>query len=308
MTTNSAVLAGVDILMTDLLSDVQYFNQAGPKSYAFLVHSKTGHTMSHPKLPTPESITEDPNSVNILELEQGEEFKQLFEDVQKTGKFREKTFKTRTSSISRGAVQGDGVQTEEVDYKYSCMPVDVREKDYIVCVALEKGDTGATYKSLFIDRSVIKFSAKAFVDSSGYLEADDSKKAIQGYVDQMKGIVYRYQQSDVFTKDTVITAMLTSMADDTWFSTVNQKKYLRKFCASLHRNLQWCLARVSRSTSTNEFDHISRPWFIRAVANEDLVSLTAPYLDPLGAGFIVSISETLKTEHGKKKPIWCYWR
>ena len=81
-------VAGVDILMTDLLSDVQYFNQAGPKSYAFLVHSKTGHTMSHPKLPTPESITEDPNSVNILELEQGEEFKQLFEDVQKTGKFR----------------------------------------------------------------------------------------------------------------------------------------------------------------------------------------------------------------------------
>ncbi|KAJ7370734.1 hypothetical protein OS493_030154 [Desmophyllum pertusum] len=107
---------------------------------------------------------------------------------------------------------------EDVDYKYSCMPVDVREKDYIVCVALEKGDTGATDKSLFIenqmssapityhrmdvlpeaktcyytdtvsyaDRSVIKFSAKAFVDSSGYLEADDSKKAIQGYVDQMK--------------------------------------------------------------------------------------------------------------------------
>ena len=30
------------------------------------------------------------------------------------------------------------------------------------------------------------------------------------------------------------------------------------------------------------------------------MSLTAPYLDPLGAGFIVSISETLKTEHGKK--------
>lgn len=40
--------------------------------------------------------------------------------------------------------------------------------------------------------------------------------------------------------------------------------------------------------------------FIRAVANEGSVSLTAPYLDPLGAGFIVSISQSLKTAHGKK--------
>jgi len=74
--------------MTDLLSDVQYFNQAGPKSYAFLFHAKTGNTMSHPKLPTPEAISEDPNSVNILELEQGKEFKKLIEEVQSTGQLR----------------------------------------------------------------------------------------------------------------------------------------------------------------------------------------------------------------------------
>lgn len=30
------------------------------------------------------------------------------------------------------------------------------------------------------------------------------------------------------------------------------------------------------------------------------MSLTAPYLDPLGAGFIVSISQSLKTTFGKK--------
>lgn len=50
-------------------------------------------------------------------------------------------------------MQGDGVQMEQVDYKYSCMPVAVGElnsKDYIVCVALEKGDTEASFKSLFI--------------------------------------------------------------------------------------------------------------------------------------------------------------
>lgn len=40
--------------------------------------------------------------------------------------------------------------------------------------------------------------------------------------------------------------------------------------------------------------------FISAVANEDSVSLTTPYLDPLGAGFIVSISQSLKTAYGRK--------
>jgi len=81
-------VAGVDIIMTDLLSDVQYFNQAGPKSYAFLFHAKTGFTLSHPSLPTPETINEDPNSVNILGLEQGKEFKTLMKEVQKTGRLR----------------------------------------------------------------------------------------------------------------------------------------------------------------------------------------------------------------------------
>ena len=81
-------VAGVDIVMTDMLSDVQYFNQAGPKSYAFLFHAKTGFTLSHPSLPAPEAITEEPNSVNILALEQGKEFKTLLEEVQRTGRLR----------------------------------------------------------------------------------------------------------------------------------------------------------------------------------------------------------------------------
>lgn len=83
-----AGVAGVDIPMTDLLADVQYYNQAGPNTYAFLVAIKSGHVMSHPKLPKPESISEDPNSVNIFELEPGKEFRRLFDEVTETGEPR----------------------------------------------------------------------------------------------------------------------------------------------------------------------------------------------------------------------------
>lgn len=64
--------------------------------------------------------------------------------------FREETFKGIKRSISRGSMLGDGVKTEQVDYKYSCVPVDLgaNRKDYIVCVALEREDTGAKFKSL----------------------------------------------------------------------------------------------------------------------------------------------------------------
>lgn len=43
--------------------------------------------------------------------------------------------------------------------------------------------------------------------------------------------------------------------------------------------------------------------FISAAANKDVVTLTPPYLDPLGAGFIVSISHSLKTKFNNKRSL-----
>ena len=68
--------------------------------------------------------------------------------------FREKIFKDRKRSVSRGGILGDRVKIELVDYKYSCVPVDsgASRKDYIVCVALDKGETEARFKSLSIGK------------------------------------------------------------------------------------------------------------------------------------------------------------
>lgn len=66
--------------------------------------------------------------------------------------FREKEFPRRLST-SRGGVLGDGVQTEIISYSYACTPVELgtdRGKEYMVCVALAKGDTGEKYASRLI--------------------------------------------------------------------------------------------------------------------------------------------------------------
>lgn len=73
-------VAGIDITLPDLISEIQYFCQAGPDSYAFIAH-QNGNVLSHPLMPPPETITKEPNLVHILSLEQGEGFEKLFEET-----------------------------------------------------------------------------------------------------------------------------------------------------------------------------------------------------------------------------------
>lgn len=330
-----AGVAGVDIPMTDLLADVQYYNQAGPNTYAFLVAIKSGQVMSHPKLPKPESISEDPNSVNIFELEPGKEFKRLFDEVKETGEPREKEFPRRLST-SRGGVLGDGVQTEIISYSYACAPVELgtdRGKEYMVCVALAKGDTGEKYASRLIknsmsanpiayhrmdvraetttcyhtdslsypDRSVVKFSAKAFIDPANYLEVAENATAVREYVRELRSFLYLHKAGDKFDVNQIMTAVLTSRVDEAWLSRENQDKYLRKFVRRYIGTYNGVLRLFPGAPLPPNFDHTTRSWYLRAVANRpDFISFAAPYLDPLGAGFIVSISQSIRTSYGRK--------
>lgn len=111
-----------------------------------------------------------------------------------------------------------------------------------------------------LDRSVIKFSTKAFEDPPGYLDAEESAKAIKHYSEQMKGRAYQSEESDVFSEDAVVSAMLTSLVDETWFSAVNQKEYLRKFVRRYIGTYNGVLRLFPGAPLPSNFDHISRPW------------------------------------------------
>ena len=74
-------VAGTDINMEDLLSDVTYFNQ-GQITYAFLI-SGSGRTLMHPLLPAPSEANEDPIFMDIRTLEVDEEFGEVFNSMTK---------------------------------------------------------------------------------------------------------------------------------------------------------------------------------------------------------------------------------
>ena len=107
---------------------------------------------------------------------------------------------------------------------------------------------------------MIKFSTKAFEDPSAYLEAEDSAKAIKEYVEQMIGRAFHSEDSEVFAEDAVVTAMLTSLLDETWFTAVNQKEYLRKFVRRYIGTYNGVLRLFPGAPLPTNFDHISRPW------------------------------------------------
>ena len=111
-----------------------------------------------------------------------------------------------------------------------------------------------------LDRSVVKFSTKALQNPSKYLEDEDSAKAVKEYLEQLRGRAHHSEESEVFTEDAVVTAMLTSFMDETWFSSVNKKESLRKFVRRYIGTYNGVLRLFPGAPLPTNFDHVSRPW------------------------------------------------
>ena len=74
-------VAGTDINIEDLLSDITFFNQ-GQTTYAFMI-GETGRTLIHPLLPAPTDAYEDPIFMDIRTLEPESEFLEVFDSMTK---------------------------------------------------------------------------------------------------------------------------------------------------------------------------------------------------------------------------------
>lgn len=111
-----------------------------------------------------------------------------------------------------------------------------------------------------IDRSVIKFSTKALQNPAKYLEVEESSQAVKEYVKQLKGRAHFSEQNEVFDEDTVVTALLTSVMDETWFTAVNQREHLAKFVRRYIGTYNGVLRLFPGAPLPTNFDHISRPW------------------------------------------------
>ena len=72
-------VAGTDVNIEDLLSDITFFNQ-DRKTYAFMI-SSSGRTLIHPLLPIPDDPYADPIFLDVKTLEPDAEFEEVFNSM-----------------------------------------------------------------------------------------------------------------------------------------------------------------------------------------------------------------------------------
>lgn len=56
-----------------------------------------------------------------------------------------KMIKSRQRSIAVGDVMGDGVKVEHVNYIYTCQPLDITGREYIMCIATKEREADDKY-------------------------------------------------------------------------------------------------------------------------------------------------------------------
>ncbi|XP_074608634.1 VWFA and cache domain-containing protein 1-like isoform X2 [Acropora palmata] len=332
-------IVGMDILMPDLVSNVQYFKDGTLQSYAFMFQTDNGVALSHPKIQTPETVSKEQNAIHILELEDSKEFKELYDEVVQTALEKgehilSKTITVLQRSRAAGGVIGDGIVKEDVDYEYTCQPLDTENREYITCIAIKLKESDDKYGSSrifdsagkhpsayhrldvlpeaktcyhmdtvsYLDRSAVKFSAKAFVNPADYFAEQERLEAVRLYSKQLfqetrPGGTHDGQEPPI-DRNMPIVAILTSYFDRMVWGSGSEKfkRFTTRFVRRYVGTYSGVLRVFPAAPLPTTFDHTTRPWFIAAVANDGYTTVTHPYLDPLGAGFVVSISHTVTRE------------
>ena len=110
------------------------------------------------------------------------------------------------------------------------------------------------------DRSVVKFSAMAFIDPANYIEVAENATAVREYVRELRSFLYLHKAGDKFDVNKIMTAVLTSRADEAWLSRENQDKYLRKFVRRYIGTYNGVLRLFPGAPLPPNFDHTTRSW------------------------------------------------
>lgn len=122
--------------------------------------------------------------------------------------------------------------------------------------------------SLFflVDRSVIKFNAKAFIDPVGYFEEEESPKAIRRYIKQLFDETHDFQMhkgtSAAMHRNVATVTALTSYLDRiVWASgSAKFKDYTRRFVRRFVGTYNGVLRVFPGAPLPTNFDHVTRPW------------------------------------------------
>ncbi|XP_062512839.1 VWFA and cache domain-containing protein 1-like isoform X2 [Corticium candelabrum] len=309
-----AGVIGVDVTVADLVEDITYFRR-GEQSYAFVIDGK-GVTLVHPLMPAPIDVADTPKYINIQSLESYNRTKTDIWSSMKSGGSGSRLV-TSQWPVSRGNSLIEGVGVVEMDVEYWWKPIDRTNFSLGLVIPQQhkfekvprqitpqsgsnfayhrfdlvppSGTTCSQFGRLVVpDKVSVKIAPEGFKDPFKYLDLPETTSQVEEYLKYFNG---RTSTNEYF-KPTVRTSLLVvSNIERDWLSTRNDfTPYIVWRYIGTPDGVFIVLPGIQQP---NEYDHTKRPWYNRAIAYPGKSTLSAPYLDAFGAGYVVTLSHTI---------------
>ncbi|XP_046344826.2 VWFA and cache domain-containing protein 1-like [Haliotis rufescens] len=307
-------MVGVDLHMEDIVQDITYYNP-GDGSYAFVV-TTDGFTIMHPSFERPIRTSVQPMHTDIRHFENYEGFEAVRDKILNNEEGEERLLLGLRNHTN---LEGDIVETQHF-CKYLWKKVE--NVPYIVVIkVLEEHSETRQLKNIHIhsqpdlvyhridllptenmclhlkqlatvDISTVFMSPSSFVSPFEHLSQEENKRTVQMY------LAYLKDDTRLITNPGLKVAVRNDVAassriNSEWirrYSTSRLKDYIiRRYVATPSGVFRMFPGTLLDKT----FDPTKRSWYTRAMEFPGHVTLTAPYLDVGGAGYIVTISHTI---------------
>ncbi|VTJ57934.1 Hypothetical predicted protein [Marmota monax] len=311
-------IVGVDVNLAYILEDVTYY-QDSLASYTFLIDDK-GYTLMHPSLTRPYLLSEPPLHTDIIHYENIPKFELVRQNILSLPLGSQIIAVPVNSSLSWhiNKLRETGKEAYNVSYAWKM----VQDTSFILCIVviqpeipvkqLKNLNTVPSSKLLYhrldllgqpsaclhfkqlatLESPTVMLSAGSFSSPYEHLSQPETKRMVEHYTaylsDNTRLIANPGLKFSVRNE-----VMATSHVTDEWMTQMEMSSLntyiVRRYIATPNGVLRI----YPGSLMDKAFDPTRRQWYLHAVANPGLISLTGPYLDVGGAGYVVTISHTI---------------
>ncbi|XP_013420890.1 VWFA and cache domain-containing protein 1 [Lingula anatina] len=307
---HSGRLIGVacsDVAMSELLSEATYFDK-GELSYAFVINGY-GRTYSHPLLPRPYDDPDDPIFVDIHHLERAPAAKSVISSMIRGEEGNSSFVSTRTQA--RGDVFREGVSITNVMSHYYWAPV--AGSTWSVCVVISDGSKNTEispptvlpsifryhrldlksasipckhfFKYATKDTTSVMLTPGAFRQPYHYLNTEETATNVTQYERYLTG---QSSQNPGFKNSVLGSVAATYKAEVIW-----RKKHADYITWRSIGTMDGVVRVFPGTQLAKSYDHTRTDWFQRSLVDKGKNVVSAPYLDPWGSGYMITLSRTL---------------
>ncbi|CAL1540838.1 unnamed protein product [Lymnaea stagnalis] len=307
-------LVGIDLHMEDVAQDVTYYSHAD-NSYAFIVTSQ-GYTIMHPSFQRPLRTRVQPMHTDIRHFEQHYGFLDIRTAIlsQEQG---DTTLILRVTNQT--GLDGQSILVEHtaryVWKKVDYVPFIVVIKSYYerkeqkqLKNILMHNQPDLVYHRLDLfpndkmcyhlkqlstpDLSTVFLSANSFVNPFEHLSEEETKRSVQSYIAYLKDDT-RLITNPGLKSQVRNDVSATGRISDEWLRRYKASD-LNDYIIRRYVSTPSGVLRTFPGTLLDKmFDPSKREWYTRAMEHPGHVTLSAPYLDVGGAGYIVTVSHTI---------------